>query len=37
MLSEEGAAAMSDYASTPHEERRGWVRSRATSVPGDPA
>jgi enoyl-CoA hydratase/carnithine racemase len=36
MLSEEGAAAMSDYAATPHDERRAWVRSRATSVPGDP-
>jgi enoyl-CoA hydratase len=36
MLSDEGRAAMSDYAATPHEERRAWVRSRATSVPGDP-
>jgi enoyl-CoA hydratase/carnithine racemase len=37
MLSDEGAAAMSDYAATPHEERRAWVRSRATAVPGDPS
>jgi enoyl-CoA hydratase len=37
MLSDEGAAAMNDYAATPHEERRAWVRSRATSVPGDPS
>jgi enoyl-CoA hydratase/carnithine racemase len=37
MLSDEAAAAMSDYAATPHEERRAWVRSRATAVPGDPS
>jgi enoyl-CoA hydratase/carnithine racemase len=37
MLTDEGAAAMSDYAATPHDERRAWVRSRATSVPGDPS
>jgi enoyl-CoA hydratase/carnithine racemase len=36
MLSDEGAATMADYAGTPHEERREWVRSRATSVPGGP-
>jgi enoyl-CoA hydratase/carnithine racemase len=36
MLSEEGAAAMDDYASTPHEERGTWIRSRAASVPDDP-
>jgi enoyl-CoA hydratase/carnithine racemase len=36
MLTDEGAAAMNDYAATPHDERRAWVRSRATSVPGDP-
>jgi enoyl-CoA hydratase/carnithine racemase len=37
MLSDEGAATMADYAGTPRDERREWVRSRATSVPGDPA
>ncbi len=37
MVTEEAAAAMNDYAGTPHEERRAWVRSRATSVPGDPS
>jgi enoyl-CoA hydratase/carnithine racemase len=37
MLTDEGAAAMNDYAATPHDERRAWVRSRATSVPGDPS
>jgi enoyl-CoA hydratase/carnithine racemase len=37
MLTDAAAAAMSDYAATPHDERRAWVRSRATSVPGDPS
>jgi enoyl-CoA hydratase/carnithine racemase len=36
MLTDEGVAAMSDYVGTPHDERRAWVRSRATAVPGDP-
>jgi enoyl-CoA hydratase/carnithine racemase len=36
MLTDEGAATMAEYAETPHEERREWIRSRATSVPGDP-
>jgi enoyl-CoA hydratase/carnithine racemase len=37
MVTDEAVAAMSDYAATPHGERRAWVRSRATSVPGDPS
>ncbi len=37
MLTDEGEAAMSEYASTPHDQRRAWIRSRATSVPGDPS
>jgi enoyl-CoA hydratase/carnithine racemase len=37
MLTDEGAAAMAEYAATPYEERRAWARSRATAVPGDPA
>jgi enoyl-CoA hydratase len=37
MLTDEGVAAMNDYVATPHDERRAWVRSRATSVPGDPS
>jgi hypothetical protein len=37
MLTDEGAAAMNEYAGTPHDERREWIRSRATSVPGDPS
>jgi len=37
MLSDEGVAAMNEYAGTPHDGRRGWIRSRATSVPGDPS
>ena len=37
MLTDEAVAAMDEYAATPHEERRQWIRSRATSVPGDPA
>jgi enoyl-CoA hydratase/carnithine racemase len=37
MLSDEGAATMNEYVETPHEERRAFVRGRATSVPGDPA
>jgi enoyl-CoA hydratase/carnithine racemase len=37
MLTDEGEATMSEYAGTPHEERRAWIRSRATSVPGDPS
>lgn len=37
MLSDESVAAMDEYAATPHGERRSWVRSRATSAPGDPA
>jgi enoyl-CoA hydratase/carnithine racemase len=37
MLTEESVAAMDDYVATPHGERRAWVRSRATSVPGDPS
>jgi enoyl-CoA hydratase len=37
MLTDEGAAAMAEYAAMPYEERRAWARSRATAVPGDPA
>jgi enoyl-CoA hydratase/carnithine racemase len=37
MLSDEAVAAMDEYAGTPYAERRAWVRSRATSVPGDPS
>jgi enoyl-CoA hydratase/carnithine racemase len=37
MLTDEGAAAMAEYAATPYDERRAWARSRATAVPGDPA
>jgi enoyl-CoA hydratase len=37
MVTDEAVAAMGDYAGTPHEERRAWIRSRATSVPGDPS
>jgi enoyl-CoA hydratase/carnithine racemase len=37
MLSAEAVAAMDEYAATPQAERRRWVRSRATSVPGDPS
>ena len=37
MLTDEGLAAMNDYAATPHDERRTWIRSRATSMPGDPS
>jgi enoyl-CoA hydratase/carnithine racemase len=37
MLTDEAAATMADYAATPHDERRAWVRSRATAVPGDPS
>jgi enoyl-CoA hydratase len=36
MLSDAAVEAMDDYVATPHEERRAWVRGRATSVPGDP-
>jgi enoyl-CoA hydratase/carnithine racemase len=37
MVTDEGAATMAEYVETPFEERRGFVRGRATSVPGDPA
>jgi enoyl-CoA hydratase/carnithine racemase len=37
MLTPEAVTAMGDYVGTPLDERRGWVRSRATGVPGDPA
>jgi enoyl-CoA hydratase len=37
MLSDEGAATMAEYVATPQDERRAWVRSRTTSVPGDPS
>ncbi|MCW3013065.1 MAG: enoyl-CoA hydratase [Solirubrobacterales bacterium] len=37
MLTDEALTAMNDYVDTPHDERRAWVRSRATAVPGDPA
>jgi enoyl-CoA hydratase len=37
MLTDEAVAAMDEYAGTPHGERRAWVRSRATAVPGDPS
>jgi hypothetical protein len=36
MLTDEAVAAMNDYVATPYEERRAWVRSRATAKPGDP-
>jgi enoyl-CoA hydratase/carnithine racemase len=37
MLTDEAVAAMDEYAATPYAERRAWVRSRATAVPGDPS
>jgi enoyl-CoA hydratase/carnithine racemase len=37
MVTDEGAATMAEYVETPFEERRAFVRGRATSVPGDPA
>lgn len=37
MLTDAAVTAMTDYVDTPHDDRRVWVRSRATAVPGDPA
>jgi enoyl-CoA hydratase len=37
MVTDDAVTTMNDYAATPHEDRRSWVRSRATSVPGDPS
>jgi enoyl-CoA hydratase/carnithine racemase len=37
MLTDEGEQTMAEYVGTPYEERRAFVRGRATSVPGDPA
>jgi enoyl-CoA hydratase/carnithine racemase len=37
MLTDEGEQTMAEYVATPHEERRAFVRGRATSVPGDPS
>lgn len=36
MLTDDAVTALEAYAGTPHEDRRAWVRSRATDVPGDP-
>lgn len=37
MLSDEAVSRMGEYVDTAYEDRRGWVRSRATGHPGDPA
>jgi enoyl-CoA hydratase/carnithine racemase len=36
MLTDEGERTMAEYVATPYEERRAFVRGRATAVPGDP-
>jgi hypothetical protein len=37
MLTDAAVETMSDYVATDYDDRRAWVRSRATSKPGDPS